>query len=236
MSDKRRCQGTLNNPKHPEQGRRCNRWAVNGKDFCAVHGGASELSGFANPENLKNRCVARSSRTSTQCKRPALPGMRVCRNHGGATKASRAKAQELLDRMVEPVLWELRDIALNPSRAMSEGERLRAIAMVLDRTMPKEVKHEIEVKPWEITMQQIIVENGAPSLNRQPSPEQVAELESFMPEDHRVDDDYDDIEEAEIVEEDPRDFLPQIRPTATRNASTCPPGCQRRPGTATRAG
>lgn len=228
MSEKRRCHGTLTNPKHPEQGRECKRWAVNGSEYCAAHqGGDGKGTPYSEEAMRVPRCVARSSRTGSQCKRPALPGMRVCRNHGGATKASRAKAQELLDRMVEPVLWELRDIALNPARSMSEGERLRAIQMVLDRTMPKEVKHEVEVKPWEITMQHLFAgAESTPSLGRQPSPEQVAELESFMPEDHRVDDYEDDIEEAEIVEEEnPRDALWQIRPAdgASDRATAQPP-------------
>lgn len=228
MSEKRRCRGTLTNPKHPEQGRECKRWAVNGSEYCAAHqGGDGKGTPYSEEAMRVPRCVARSSRTGSQCKRPALPGMRVCRNHGGATKASRAKAQELLDRMVEPVLWELRDIALNPARSMSEGERLRAIQMVLDRTMPKEVKHEVEVKPWEITMQHLFAgAESAPSLNRQPSQAQIEELEAYMPEDHRVDDDYeDDIEEAEIVEEDPRDSLWQIRPAdgAASRATAQPP-------------
>ncbi|KXZ61383.1 hypothetical protein Mlaev_00642 [Microbacterium laevaniformans] len=129
------------------------------------------------------------------------------------------------------MLWELRDIALNPNRAMSEGERLRAIAMVLDRTMPKEVKHEVEVKPWEITMQQVFA-NAAPTLTRQPTPEQIAELEALTPEyDPEALAGYldpDDIEDAEVVEdedEDPRDALWQIHPARGANdrATATPP-------------
>lgn len=229
MSDRentRRCQAVLTTDKHGKIGTPCKQWAQHDSPYCNRHQGGD---GAGTPRDLERmertvgRCVARSSRTGQQCKRQSLRGMRVCKFHGGGAVASRGKAQEMLDRMVEPVLWELRDIALNPDS--SKSERLRAIQIVLDRTLPKEVKHEVEVKPWEITMQQIIADNGAPSLNRQPSPEQVAELESYMPEDHRVDDYEDDIEEAEIVEEDPRDELWQIRPAdgAQSRATAEPP-------------
>ncbi|PTT14641.1 hypothetical protein DBR36_15825 [Microbacterium sp. HMWF026] len=56
--------------------------------------------------------------------------------------------------MVEPVLWELRRIALDAET--SEGDRLQAMRMILDRTLPKERKVEVTHKPWEVTLQAII--------------------------------------------------------------------------------
>lgn len=213
MSDrdnKRRCQATITVDRRGNKDAPCKLWAQHNSEYCNRHQGGGGAGTPQDADKAQRRCIARSHQTGEQCRNFAMRAQRVCKFHGGATKASRAKAQDLMDRMVEPALHELRDIMASPKT--SNGEKLTAIRLILDRTMPKEVKHEVEIKPWEITMQQIIAENGAPSLNRQPSPEQVAELEAYMPEDHRVDDYEDGIEEAEIVEEDPRDYLPQIRP------------------------
>lgn len=226
MGDKRRCQATITVDRRGNKDAPCKLWAQHNSEYCNRHQGGGGTGTPQDADKTQRRCVARSHQTGEQCRNFAMLAQRVCKFHGGATKASRAKAQDLIDRMVEPALHELRDIMASPKT--SNGEKLTAIRLILDRTMPKEVKHEVEIKPWEVTMQQVFTER-APSLSRQPSPEQVAELEAYMPEDHRVDDDLDDyaedIEEAEIVEEDPRDALWQIRPAdgAVSRATAQPP-------------
>jgi hypothetical protein len=59
--------------------------------------------------------------------------------------------------MVEPAIAQLNQIMSKP--ATSDSDRLRAIQMVLDRTGygPGRIV-EVEVKPWEITMQRIVKE------------------------------------------------------------------------------
>lgn len=222
MSEKRRCAAKITVDRRGNKDAPCKLWAQHNSQFCNRHQGGNGAGTPQDADKTQRRCIARSHQTGEQCRNFAMRAQRVCKFHGGATKASRAKAQDLMDRMVEPALHELRDIMANPKT--KNGEKLTAIRLILERTMPREVKHEHEIKPWEITMQQVFAE-GAPALIRQPSPEQVAELEAYMPEDHRVDDYEDDIEEAEIVEEDPRDSLWQIRPAAGADsrATATPP-------------
>lgn len=215
MSDrdnKRRCQATITVDRRGNKDAPCKLWAQHGSLYCNRHQGGRGAGTPQDADKAQRRCIARSHQTGEQCRNYAMRAQRVCKFHGGATKASRAKAQDLMDRMVEPALHELRDIMANPKT--KNGEKLTAIRLILERTMPKEVKHEVEVKPWEITMQQIFAEGG-PSLNRQPSPEQIAELEAFVPVDHRTEDldDYlAEVDEAELIEDDPRDSLWQIHP------------------------
>lgn len=224
--NKRRCQGTITIDKRGNEGQPCKLWAQRGSPYCNRHQGGRGAGTPKNPD-AQHRCIARSHQSGEQCRNSAMRGQRVCKYHGGATKASRAKAQDLLDRMVEPVLHELRDIALNPDS--DERTKLRAIQMVLDRTLPKEAKVEVDVKPWEITMQHIF-QGSELTLTREPSPQQIAELEAQAPT-TSYDDmarylDVDDIEDAEVVEDDnPRDYLPQIRPAsgAHERATYVPP-------------
>jgi len=119
--------------------------------------------------------------------------------------------------MIEPVLHELRDIALNPDQDLSASDRLRAIQMVLDRTMPKERKIEVELKPWEVTMQHVFAPtaDGSPSVGIDKSipPEllaQIGDASGYTPTLEEI--------EAEVVEEDDdprytaRQKLPEIIP------------------------
>jgi hypothetical protein len=150
MSQKRRCKATITNDKRGREGQPCKLWARPNSDYCNRHteaGGA----GPRDVESMERRCIGRHS-DGEQCKNAPLRGQRTCRYHG-ANQASAEKAQELLDRMVEPVLWELRAIALDPKT--SESDRLRAIQMVLDRSIPRERKVEVSMKPWEVTMQHV---------------------------------------------------------------------------------
>lgn len=143
----------MTNEHRGRAGQQCKLWALQGQDYCARHqhdGGA----GPSNPDNLEHRCIARSTRTGSQCKKPALRGATVCRNHGAGSPLVQAKAQERLDRMVEPALHQLAHIMNKPGT--SDSDRLRAVQMLLDRTMPKERKVEVTHKPWEVTLQAII--------------------------------------------------------------------------------
>ncbi|HEU5223574.1 MAG TPA: hypothetical protein VFU07_07820 [Candidatus Lumbricidophila sp.] len=206
MARDKRCEGVIVNAKRSDIGQRCKRWAVNGKNVCAVHGGA-EMGGFANPESLEHRCIARSVRTGSQCKRPALRGTTVCRTHGGQAKQVQGKAQELLDRMVEPVLWQLRDIALRPGT--SDSDRLRAMQMVLDRAMPRERKVEVELKPWEVTIQSLFKESPAVGVMREPPAELTQQITDYTPT-------FDDIEDADVIEDEPEPVPSNVTSFYTR--------------------
>lgn len=157
----------------------CRRWAVHGAKVCQAHGGgkhkpndiiAKALDGIEAP-----RCRY-TKRNGEQCKNPPIKGGTVCKKHGGAAAHIQRKAQERLQAMVMPALVELNKILEAPGT--SDGDKLRAVSMVLDRTgfgKGVTVEHKQD-KPWEVTMQAIIMP---------------------MPDDHMTDDIYD----AEVVEE-----------------------------------
>ncbi|MFJ4224968.1 HGGxSTG domain-containing protein [Microbacterium sp. NPDC089695] len=165
----------------------CRRWAVHGSKVCQAHGGgkhkpndviAKALDGIDAP-----RCRY-TKRNGEQCKNAPIKGGTVCKKHGGAAAHIQRKAQERLQAMVMPALVELNKILEAPST--SDGDKLRAVSMVLDRTgfgKGVTIEHKQD-KPWEVTMQAII-----------------------MP----VAEDYttgtEDIEDAEVVEES----LPPVR-------------------------
>lgn len=164
----------------------CRRWAVRGKKVCQAHGGgkhkpndiiAKALDGLDKP-----RCRY-TKRNGEQCKNAPIKGGTVCKKHGGAAAHIQRKATERLQSMINPALVELNKILTAPGT--SDGDKLRAITMVLDRTGYGKglvIEHKQE-KPWEVTMQHIITE---------------------LPEDY---DPYanmpqiEDIEDAEVVEE-----------------------------------
>jgi len=164
----------------------CRRWAVHGKKVCQAHGGgkhkpndiiAKALDGLDKP-----RCRY-TKRNGEQCKNAPIKGGTVCKKHGGAAAHIQRKATERLQSMINPALVELNKILTAPGT--SDGDKLRAITMVLDRTGYGKglvIEHKQE-KPWEVTMQHIITE---------------------LPEDY---DPYanmpqiEDIEDAEVVEE-----------------------------------
>ena len=156
MAAKRVCAGTVGHPSNPNLGKPCRRWAVHGSDFCAVHGGSSKNL-LANPSSLENRCTAKAHKTGEQCRNNAIRGGTVCRFHGGASGHVAKKARERLLEMVEPALAQLNQIMSKP--ATSDSDRLRAIQMVLDRTGygPGRIV-EVDVKPWEISLQRIVKE------------------------------------------------------------------------------
>jgi hypothetical protein len=116
------------------------------------------------------------------------------------------KARELLDRAIEPALYQLRDIMLKPGT--SDSDRLRAVQMVLDRSgFGAGTKVEHEIKPWEITLQHAFKENP-PVINRAVPQDMLDNVNSY------AQPTIEDIEDAEVVEDevDPRDLLPRIIP------------------------
>lgn len=183
-------------------GQPCQRWAVKGSDFCAVHGGTIKL-GLADPASFRNRCTAHSTRTKEQCKNPAIRGGTVCRTHGGASPQVQKKARERLLELVEPAITQLNRVLDAPGT--SDGDRLRAIQMVLDRTgfgPGSTVEHES--RPWEIAIQHIFVPGALQGIKREPP----AELEPIvLPMTEATfsnTDDEDDSPSAEII------YLPPI--------------------------
>lgn len=158
----------------------CRRWAVHGSKVCQAHGGgkhkpndiiAKALDGLDKP-----RCNY-TKRNGEQCKSSPVKGGTVCKKHGGAAAHIQRKATERLQSMINPALVELNKILVAPGT--SDGDKLRAITMVLDRTGYGKgitVEHKQE-KPWEVTMQAIVM----------PLPEDYTEPEC--------------IEDAEVVEE-----------------------------------
>ncbi|HWL59748.1 MAG TPA: hypothetical protein VNQ48_02565 [Microbacteriaceae bacterium] len=114
---------------------------------------AKALEGIEKP-----RCVY-TKRNKERCKNAPIKGGTVCRKHGGAAAHIQRKARERLQSMIVPALVELNKILVAPGT--SDGDKLRAISMVLDRTgYGKESNHlhTVEVKPWEKTMEAIVVE------------------------------------------------------------------------------
>lgn len=142
----------------PNFGKRCQRAAVHGAPTCAAHGGRATTT---TPELMQKRIdrqgiqCSRTKRDGERCKNSAVRGTTVCTHHGGNAPQTRAKARERLMQMVDPVLTELHRIVTKPDT--SDADRLRAITLVLDRTgYSAKTEIEVEVKPWEKTMQAIL--------------------------------------------------------------------------------
>ena len=198
MATKRQCAGVIGNPKDPRKGNPCSRYAVNGSDMCAVHGGSIKVA-TATASDLANRCVAKSTRSGERCKKSAIKGGTVCRTHGGANRFVAKKARERLLELQEPAIVQLNRILSAPGT--SDSDRLRAVQMVLDRTGLGASQHvEVEVKPWEITMQQVFKSNPDPQINRAIPDDMLAEMEAYVPPT------YDEVIDAEVIEDD--DFEP----------------------------
>src|SRR5688500_3542331 len=62
------------------------------------------------PSIAPRRCTAHNKRTGLPCGRPPIPGGTVCASHGGNRPEVRAKAQQRLLAMVEPVLAAFEEI------------------------------------------------------------------------------------------------------------------------------
>lgn len=160
----------------------CRRKKVHGSQLCQAHGGAKHRPNDIIAKALdgieKPRCVY-TKRDGVQCKNPPIKGGTVCKKHGGAAAHIQRKAKERLQAMVLPALAELNKIVTAPGA--SDGDKLRAISMVLDRTgygRGMTIEH-VQAKPWEITMQHIVTELGTDTYDQ-----------------------IEDIEDAEVVEDE----------------------------------
>ena len=129
---------------------------MHGSKLCQAHQPvdviAKALAGIDKP-----RCKY-TKRNGEQCKNAPIKGGTVCKKHGGAAAHIQRKAQERLQSMINPALVELNKILVAPGT--TDGDKLRAISMVLDRTgygKGLTIEHKQE-KPWEVTMQAIVME------------------------------------------------------------------------------
>ena len=80
---------------------------------------------------VKRPCSARRT-DGTPCKNSAIRGGTVCSRHGGSAPQVREKANQRLLEMVMPAMRELRKII--DSKTATDADKLRAVAMVLNRT------------------------------------------------------------------------------------------------------
>ena len=164
MAAKRQCRGTVGGAKNPHKGDPCRNWAISGSDFCGVHGGSIKITN-ATAADLQNRCKAHSTRSGEQCKKAAIRGGTVCKTHGGSAGHVAKKARERLLELAEPAVMQLNRIL--SAQGTSDSDRLRAVQMVLDRTgLGPGVNVEVEVKPWEITMQHVFAQGTGVQINR----------------------------------------------------------------------
>lgn len=221
MTTKQQCAGVVTREKAHNKGEPCRRWAVHGSDYCAVHGGNKEKF-VPQPEDLQNRCTAKSTRSGEQCKKSAIKGGTVCKTHGGSAAHVANKARERLNELVEPALVQLNRIL--SAQGTSDSDRLRSIQMVLDRTgfgPGSTIEHE--VKPWEITIQSIFKQSAELTINREVPEAMRAELEA----ERERQSSYatgvpEDIEDAEIVDDDV-DHVPAVVTPIRPRGSAEPP-------------
>ncbi|MWB98307.1 hypothetical protein [Agromyces seonyuensis] len=153
--------------------------------------------------SAEKRCLARNKR-GVQCGKARLVGLTVCRIHGGGTKASLAKSRRAIDQLVTPALVQLQQI-IN-SETSTNTEKLQAIRLVLDRTgFGPNATIQVDGK-WEQTMVHIFGKGAADAardgelglaINREVPEEYRAELEAYQPTT------LEDIQEAEVVEDEP---------------------------------
>ena len=195
MSQRRKCAGTVGNPKSERFGKQCGAWAMPGSDYCNKHRPHA-------PELLANRCVRRK-RSGEQCRNPAIRGSTVCMKHG-INKFALAKAQQRLASFADPALTILYDLMVKPGTA--DNDRGRYALAIIDRVgLGPSARFEvgIEAKPWEVVMQHILREIPEDYVGAIEAPGRSA----------------DNLLDAEVVEDsyDPRDFIPRIIPAAHAN-------------------
>lgn len=181
------CTATVTEEKSPNFGQQCKRLAMRGAEHCVMHGGRDEVPAG---DRLPDRPLCHATKADgTPCKKFAMKGTTVCDTHGGRSPNTKAKAKERLMEMVDPALVQLRRIIDNP--ATSDADKLRAIAMVLNRTgyhEKSELTVEHELKPWEQLVEGVVrdvpgevidveVIDSRPAL---PSDEQVEALMAEM--------------------------------------------------------
>lgn len=227
MAAKRQCAGTVGGAKNPNRGKPCRNWAISGSDYCGVHGGSIKIAN-ATASDLQNRCNAHSSRTGQRCKKAAIKGGTVCKTHGGGAAHVAKKARERLLELAEPAVMQLNRILT--AQGTSDSDRLRAIQMVLDRAgLGPGLSVDVEVKPWEVTMQHIFRQGAAGVHINRAVPEDMRKEMSELPGYATGGITLQDIEDAEIVEDEDEFDIPRIVPPkllgekATVRGSAQPP-------------
>lgn len=116
------------------------------------------------------------------------------------------KARERFNDLIDPMIniaGKLAEDAL--SGRMSHSDQMRLVAFIADRTgfaPGREISVEVEVKPWEQTMERIIRVAPLDLIETVGSSEEPVDAELVEDEDERV---------------HPRDFLPQIIPPTLLN-------------------
>lgn len=73
----------------------------------------------------ERRCTAHSARTGLPCKAYAIKGATVCRTHGGSAPQVKAKAEERLRHMVDPMLSKLHTLAMQTDNLKVASECVR---------------------------------------------------------------------------------------------------------------
>jgi hypothetical protein len=124
-----------------------------------MHGGSADTTTPAavhrRPDRHRVRC-SRTKRDGEQCKNYAMAGTTVCRKHGGTAPQTQKRARERLIEMLDPAVAALYRII--DKADTSDADRLRAIAMVLDRTgMGARSEVTVEHKKWELLMEGIMI-------------------------------------------------------------------------------
>ena len=122
------------------------------------------------PDDKRCRGTVRSEQSpwkGNRCISFAIHGGTVCQAHGGRLPNVKKAAQMRLAMAAIPAADRLIYMALR-KRNMSDGDRLRALGMILDRAgIEGKSTVEIEVKPWQDALQSLFARtnpDGAPGL------------------------------------------------------------------------
>lgn len=117
------------------------------------------------PDDKRCRAIYKSANSpwvGNQCVAWAIHGGTVCINHGGKLPNVKKAAQRRLAMAALPAADRLVYMALKKPK-MSDKDRLRALAMILDRAgVEGKSTLEIEVKPWQEALKALMDRvNGA---------------------------------------------------------------------------
>lgn len=162
-----RCEATASTPGRPNFGNQCQRSAVHGSTHCERHGGVQDST---RPDEIQRRidrpaiyCRA-NKRNGEPCKNYAMQGGALCKKHGGNLPQVQAAARRRMMELTAPAIAQLQEILTKPNT--SDADRLRAVAMILDRTgFGPKAEMTVDVKPYEKLMMGIYREvTGAEEL------------------------------------------------------------------------
>lgn len=125
------------------------------------------------PDDRRCRAIIRSVLSpwrGNQCNGYAIHGGSVCSMHGGRLPNVKKAAQRRLAMAALPATERLIYMALR-KKDMSDSDRLKALAMILDRAgIEGKSTVEIEIKPWQEALQTLFTRlegeggEGAPAL------------------------------------------------------------------------